>query len=128
WTLRSPLNTIIGLYSNVPGQLDKATPRQEEWLASELSQAPHDRFVVVAVHHPPYSLDQVHGGHLSIRESLDRAMLKANRIPDMVLTGHVHNYQRFERTISERLVPYVVAGAGGFGGYSTLHQLKTGVA
>ena len=40
--------------------------------------------------------------------------------PDMVVTGHVHNYQRFTRTVhgdeggDEKEVPYVVAGAGGF--------------
>jgi hypothetical protein len=44
-----------------------------------------------------------------------------------VLTGHVHNYQRFERDMSSfgaTKLNYVVAGAGGFAGYSSLHQLK----
>ena len=35
-------------------------------------------------------------------------------MPDAVLTGHVHNYQRFTRALQGRQVPYIVAGAGGY--------------
>ncbi len=44
------------------------------------------------------------------------------RIPDAVFSGHVHNYQRFSRTIQARTVPYIVAGAGG---YWNLHYMLT---
>jgi len=37
----------------------------------------------------------------------------------------VHNYQRYERKAKGRKIPYVVAGAGGYAGYTRLHQLKT---
>ncbi|HUL51367.1 MAG TPA: hypothetical protein VLU94_02155, partial [Candidatus Nitrosotalea sp.] len=37
------------------------------------------------------------------------------RHPDLVLAGHVHNYQRFTRTLSNGWeVPYIVAGGGGY--------------
>lgn len=37
------------------------------------------------------------------------------RKPTIVLSGHVHSYQRFERDIGGKIaVPYVVEGAGGY--------------
>ena len=45
---------------------------------------------------------------------LDDASRTAKRFPDLVLAGHVHNYQRFTRTVSGRSTPYIVAGGGGY--------------
>jgi hypothetical protein len=129
WTFKTPLATIIGLYSNVPGRLDKAARTQEQWLIAELAAAANEKCVIVAVHHPPYSLDNSHGGTKPIEESLDRAFVASGRIPNLVLTAHVHNYQRFERDMTGlggSKLAYVVAGAGGFAGYSKLHPLKLG--
>ena len=72
-------------------------------------------------------MDEVHGGHEAIGEALGRAFTVSGRIPNLVLTGHVHNYQRFERDMSGfggGTFQYIVAGAGGYGGYLALHQLK----
>jgi acid phosphatase type 7 len=44
---------------------------------------------------------------------LDAAAEQAGRLPDMVLTGHVHNYQRYTRRYQQREIPYLVVGAGG---------------
>jgi len=80
----------------------------------------------VAVHHPPYSLDDFHGGSPKILESLDNAIAGSKRIPDIVLSGHVHSYQRFSRKISGRVIPYIVAGAGGYADKpKAMHQLQT---
>jgi hypothetical protein len=54
-----------------------------------------DSFVVVAVHHPPYSLDKTHGGYPDIAAAIDQAMQSTGVIPHAVLSGHVHNMQRF---------------------------------
>ena len=124
WTLKTPLATIIGLYSNVTGELDKGNRDQEDWLTAELTAAKEEKCVLVAVHHPPYSLDDTHGGHKPIEDSLDRAFAASGKTPTAVLTGHVHNYQRFMRAVNGREVPYLVAGAGGYAGYTRLHQLK----
>ena len=95
WTLDTPLATIIGLYSNVDGELDaKGTFEQQHWLAQQLQAAPTDRALIVAVHHAPYSLDTSHGGYGDIGTALDRAINTTGRTPDLVLSGHVHNYQR----------------------------------
>ena len=68
----------------------------------------------MAVHHAPYSLDYAHGGYADIGDAIDRAVAAAGRMPDLVLSGHVHNYQRFTRKVKKKKVTYVVAGAGGY--------------
>jgi hypothetical protein len=86
WTLETPLATIIGLYSNVDGQLDApGTFEQQRWLAQQLTDAPTDRWLIVAVHHAPYSLDTTHGGYADIGDALDRAFNTTSRTPDLVL-------------------------------------------
>ena len=110
--------TIIGLYSNVDGTLDgRGRSEQQQWFESQLASAQKDRWLLLAVHHPPYSLDSEHGGYPEILDSLERASQKSGRWPDAVLSGHVHNYQRFSRTIGTRKIPFIVAGAGGNANY-----------
>jgi hypothetical protein len=55
--------------------------------------------------------------------ALDGAFTAARRTPDLVLSGHVHDYQRFSRTYQGRTIPYVVIGNSG---YHNLHQLASG--
>ncbi len=112
WTLESPLFTIIGLDTNVPegGEVDA---EQVAWLIGELEAAPK-RALIVALHHPPYSADAHHGGSERMGTLLDEAFAKAKRLPDMVLSGHVHNYQRFTRRYEKHQVPYLVVGASGY--------------
>lgn len=132
WTLRSAHLTIVGLYSNVPEGGEIKEP-QTEWLVGELEEAPAGAPLIVALHHPPYSADAHHGGSEQMGKVLDEAFKKAHRLPDLVLTGHVHNYQRFSRTLPagfiesspERQLPYVVIGNGG---YHNLHKLAHGAA
>ena len=121
WTLETPFATIVGLYTNVPegGSLDS---EQIAWLHSELRNAPADRGLILTTHHPVYSGDRYHGGSEYMEEQLDLAIQKAGRSPDVVFSGHVHNYQRYARTIGDRRVPYLVVGAGG---YWNLHQMQT---
>lgn len=125
WTLLAEAVTIIGCYSNVPsGGVIK--PDQAAWLASELQSAPANVPLIVALHHPPYSADSMHGGSAQMGEVLDKAFQDSDRVPDLVLSGHVHDYQRFTRTITgtETTLPYVVIGNSG---YHNLHKLAPGV-
>ena len=121
--MRSQAVTIIGLYTNVPsGGVVK--PDQADWLAAELTAAPADRPLIIALHHPPYSADAFHGGSAGMGEVLDTAFAASHRTPDLVITGHVHDYQRFTRTMADgTTVPYIVAGNGG---YHNLHRLAPG--
>lgn len=127
WTLDAPLVTIIGLYSNVEGTLDaRGTFEQQQWLEQQLTSAgSNDGFIVVAVHHPPYSLDKTHGGYLDIVSSLDQAMESTGVIPHAVLSGHVHNTQRFTRSYKGREIPYVIDGRGGYANTDRLaHKMQ----
>ena len=119
WTLATPLATIVGLYTNVP-QGGVVLKDQADWFVRQLQSAPKNRALIVALHHPPYSADDHHGGSAAMATLLDTAFGAANRWPDLVLTGHVHNYQRFTRQTPAGQVPYVVAGAGG---YFHLHSM-----
>ncbi|HET9102477.1 MAG TPA: metallophosphoesterase [Solirubrobacteraceae bacterium] len=123
WSLRHELVTIIGVYSGVTdgGQIDEA---QRRWLIGELAAAPRDAVLLLAMHHPVYSADVVHGSNLALGEVLDECFARARRAPDAVLAGHAHNYQRFSRSLDERSVPYLVAGSGGF---PELHALGRGI-
>lgn len=113
WTLEDQFVTIVGLYSNVPSG-GVIHPDQQKWLVEELKAAPAGRALILALHHPPYSCDEHHGGSEAMGQVLDQAFAAAGRAPDLVLTGHVHNYQRFTRTLSGRKLPYIVCGASGY--------------
>ena len=123
WTLVTPVANIIGLYSNVP-EGGEILAEQEKWFISELVNAgkeQHEKALIVTLHHPPYSMDAHHGASSKMQHFLDNAFSVAKVIPDLVLTGHVHNYQRFTRKINGRQLAYIVAGAGG---YWHLHNIN----
>jgi hypothetical protein len=50
------------------------------------------------------------------------------RYPSLILSGHVHNYQRFTQIVAgpngQIQLPYVVAGAGGYTNLGTLHTVN----
>jgi predicted phosphodiesterase len=119
WTLTTPFATIIGLYTNVPehGVVDS---EQAAWVAAEVTAAPKDKALIIASHHPVYSADAFHGSSPNIGAVLDDAFAKAKRAADLVLNGHVHNYQRFTRQYKGKPITYIVAGAGG---YHNLHHM-----
>lgn len=120
WTLLTPWVNIIGLYSNVP-EGGEIKPPQTQWLANQLKTLPQDRPVFVALHHPVYSADDHHSGSTHMKKALEDAVAQSGRHPDMVLAGHVHNYQRLTKTLSDGgKVPYLVVGAGG---YHNLHHV-----
>jgi acid phosphatase type 7 len=119
WTLEHQAATITSLYTNVPsgGHLEQS---QIDWFAGELKAAPTDRPLILTLHHPPYSVDAHHGGSQAMGEALDEALAAPGRAPDLVLSGHVHDYQRFTHTYQGKAIPYVVIGNSG---YHNLHLL-----
>lgn len=122
WTLNGPYFTIIGMYTNVPehGSIDSV---QQQWLTNEFATAPEDRALIVALHHPVYSFDDHHSGSTRMADVLTQAINDSRRVPNLVLTAHVHNYQRIERPIATGAgpTPFLVAGGGG---YYHLHNLN----
>lgn len=123
WTLETPLANILGLYGNVP-KYGMITKEQRDWFYEELKTAQQQRpgkAIIVCVHHSPYSADSNHGSSAVMIEFLEETFKQTGVLPDIVFSGHVHNYQRFSRHYSDgSVVPFVVAGAGG---YDDLHPL-----
>jgi len=123
WTLETPLANMLGLYGNVP-KYGMITEEQKNWFYEELKTAHQQRpekAIIVCVHHAPYSADSNHGSSPVMIEFLEQAFNHTGVLPDIVFSGHVHNYQRFSRHYSNgSVVPFVVAGAGG---YDDLHPL-----
>jgi hypothetical protein len=120
WTLRTPLVNIVGLYSNVPDGGEIESP-QTEWLVGELQSLPADVPIIVTLHHPVYSADTYHSGSLTMKATLETAATAAGRHPDLVIAGHVHNYQRLTKIMADgSQIPYLVTGAGG---YHHLHSI-----
>jgi 3',5'-cyclic AMP phosphodiesterase CpdA len=125
WTLETRIATIIGMYGNVP-KFGLITPEQREWLINELKAAGKqrpDKAILLCVHHAPYSADVNHGSSLYMIDLLDKAFKEAGVRPDVVFSGHVHNYQRFTKTYADgKTIPFIVAGGGG---YDELHPIAT---
>ncbi len=121
WTLTTPLATIVGLYTNVP-EGGKIGPDQITWFEKELAAAAPGKSLILALHHPIYSAYGAHPGSQYLKAIIENASKVAGRTPDLILTGHVHNYQRFTGSINGKPVPTIVAGAGGYN--QKLHTLK----
>jgi hypothetical protein len=124
WTLVTPFATIIGMYTNVPehGSIDST---QQQWVTNEFATAPKDRALILALHHPIYSFDVFHSGSSKMADVLENAIWDTGRVPNLVLSGHVHDYQRIEQTIAPgEPTPFIVCGNGG---YHNLHDVHSKV-
>jgi hypothetical protein len=129
FTLDAPFVSIIGLYSNVMdtggGIISSQGGRfplvndQLDFLKAELmrlkpERAAGDRAIIIAVHHPPLSVDAKTGGSAGLMQDIDSCCKAAALWPDAVLSAHAHLYQRYTRVVNGRQVPYIVSGSGGF--------------
>ena len=114
WTLNTPLVTIIGMYSNCP-EGGQVSDTQRQWFISELQAASKSLPIILAIHHPIYSAYGPHPGSTRLKSLLEDSCKEAGRAPHLVLTGHVHDYQRFSAPLLDKAnVPFIVAGAGGY--------------
>jgi 3',5'-cyclic AMP phosphodiesterase CpdA len=84
---------------------DPENPAQLQWLDETLAAA-DARWVVAAMHHPPFSAG-MHGSDEDTRDSF--APVFERHGVDLVLAGHDHDYQR---SVPIGGVTYVVSGAG----------------
>jgi hypothetical protein len=117
WCLDTPLAYFIGLYTNVPegGLIDT---EQRNWLCRQLTEAPTDRALILALHHLIYSFDDFHSGSpVMAKEVQDNQCQR--RAPS--------NFDRpcaqlpaIEKQVGTRTLPLLVIGNGG---YWNLHGL-----
>jgi Icc-related predicted phosphoesterase len=128
WTLLTPFATFIGMYTNVPegGSIDSI---QQQWITNEFATAPDDLPLILALHHPIYSFDVFHSGSSRMADVLENAIRDTKRVPNLVLMGHVHDYQRIEKTIaSGGPTPFIVYGNGGYHNLHAIHSPNGAVA
>jgi len=127
WTFTTPLATIIGLFSNVGETEAEIHQDQIDWFRGELTAADKTKALIVTIHHPPYSGDTEHSGSTVAEQVLFGSFTATGVYPHLILSGHVHNYQRF--TVKETgpagavSIPCVVAGAGGYSKLGKLHKV-----
>ena len=128
WTFTTPLATIVGLFSNVSETEAELHKDQIDWFKGELRAADPNKALIVAIHHPPFSGDTEHSGSTVAEKVLFQSFAASGRYADLILSGHVHNYQRFTvtETVNNRdiAIPCVVAGAGGYTKLGKLHKIK----
>ncbi len=123
WMLNTPLANIIGLYGNVT-KFGSIEQEQRDWYISQLNWVKKnepEKALIVCVHHAPYTADINHGSSEEMIRLFDNAYKETGVKPDIVFSGHVHNYQRFSKKYADGgIVPFIVAGAGG---YDELHPV-----
>jgi Calcineurin-like phosphoesterase len=142
WLLDAPFLQLIGLYSNAGEDtgllgMDSSDTQQSDWLTKTLKAIKQSRntkrkALIFAMHHPPYArgLQQSgfgHPGSPEMQGQLDAACAAARIWPDAVLSGHSHNYQRYQRHCvagkREFDIPNFVVGTGGI----NLQPAPTGI-
>ena len=123
WTFTTPFATIIGLFSNVSETEAELHQDQIDWFKAELQAAEADKALIVAIHHPPFSGDDEHSGSSVSEQVLFESFAETKRYPHLILSGHVHNYQRFTVHQNGVDVPCVVAGNGGYSKLGKLHKV-----
>jgi hypothetical protein len=131
WTFTTPLATIIGLFSNVGEDEAEIHPDQVAWFQGELKAADPNKALIVTIHHPPFSGDDEHSGSSVADQVLTAGFKASGRYPNLVLSGHVHNYQRFTSVVQgpkgQLQIPYVVAGAGGYTNLGKMQKVNGAV-
>jgi hypothetical protein len=120
WLLEAPFVRIIGLYSNLlenPGFLQGANndAAQVDWLKQTLKSiksSSSKKALLIATHHPPYSSGG-HSGSTEMNADVTNLCTAAGLLPDLFLSAHAHNYQRYTRNLAGKKTTYIVAGTGG---------------
>jgi hypothetical protein len=123
FTLEAPFVKIIGLYSNNgegPGVLDpNGDTHQLDFLEAEFkraasARAKDSRAVLVAVHHPLFSISADHGASPKMLQQVDALMDSTGFIPDAFISGHVHGFELFIREYNKHEIPYIICGTAGY--------------
>ena len=103
---------VVSLNSNLDYSVGSA---MYTWLETDLA-ATNKKWVIVFFHHPPYSSGVVHGSTVAMQTTL--VPLFETYDVDLVLNGHDHDYERFDKING---VQYIVTGGGG----NSLYELGT---
>jgi hypothetical protein len=139
FTLNAPLVKIIGLYSNISegategvisggvvGTAQLTFLQQQLKAAAQERTAGNRRALIIAVHHPPFTGSQDHAPSPTMLTQIDSACQQAGILPDLVLSGHAHLYERYTRFMGSAQIPFIVAGTGGYFNLSGFKRTSAG--
>jgi len=103
-------------------------PAMVQWLTNDLSNSKAD-WKIVSYHHPGFNSSKAHYNYQQMR--LLSPLLEQLNV-DLVLTGHVHNYQRtvplkFAPKLDSAGTHYVIADDGRVDGKFTLDESYDGI-
>lgn len=139
FTLNAPLVKIIGLYSNISEGATEGViaggvvgTAQLTFLQQQLKAAAQERAngnpraLILAVHHPPFTGSQDHAPSPKMLTDIDNACQQAGILPDLVLSGHAHLYERYTRFMGTTQIPFIVAGTGGYFNLSGFKKISAG--
>jgi hypothetical protein len=139
FTLNAPLVKIIGLYSNISegategvisggviGTAQLTFLQQQLKAASQERTGGNKRALIIAVHHPPFTGSQNHAPSPKMLADIDSACQQSGILPDLVLSGHAHLYERYTRFVGTNQIPFLVAGTGGYFNLSAFKKNSAG--
>lgn len=109
---------LIGNVHVIVLNSNNVSAEQTEWLQQTISSS-RARWKLVIVHKPPYDCGR-YDGTPEVRNLW--APIFSRRV-DLVLSGHDHNYQRFEALDD---VTYVITGGGGDSLYGLSDECQSG--
>jgi hypothetical protein len=137
--LDAPFVKIIGLYSNISegttsgvisgskvGNAQLTFLRQQLQASAKARSHGDHRALLIAVHHPPFTGSSKHAPSPGILKDIDEACHQASILPDMILSGHAHLYERYTRVVGGNQIPFVVAGCGGYYDLSSFKKGSSG--
>jgi hypothetical protein len=137
--LDAPFVKIIGLYSNtsegatqgvisgkVVGMAQLTFLQQQLKTVTQARKNGDHSALVIAVHHPPFTGSSNHAPSPNVLADLDAACKSAGILPDIVLSGHAHLYERYTRYVGGNQIPFLVAGMGGYFNLSPMKPTKSG--
>ncbi|EKD78213.1 MAG: Metallophosphoesterase/PKD protein [uncultured bacterium] len=102
---------FVSLNSNLDYSVDS---EMYNWLEADLADT-NKKWIIVFFHHPPYSSGD-HGSTTDMQDTIVPLFEEHN--VDLVLNGHDHNYERFDKING---VQYIVTGGGG----NSLYEMGT---
>ncbi len=124
YSVRAANILVLVLDSSLP----ELTGPQGEWLRDRLAHLDDVKFVVLILHHPPYTTSSPNitgGGHGARQQETKLAQwLESKQVRTrarfVVFAGHVHNYEHYEHGG----VQYFVTGGGGAHPYKVARSEK----
>ncbi|MHB8215262.1 MAG: metallophosphoesterase family protein [Candidatus Sulfotelmatobacter sp.] len=139
FTLNAPFVKFIGLYSNISegategvisggvvGTAQLTFLQQQLKAAAQERSSGNRRALIIAVHHPPFTGSQDHAPSPSMLTDIDNACQQAKILPDLVISGHAHLYERYTRFMGTTQIPFLVAGTGGYFNLSGFKRTNAG--